>query len=139
MIRVLIAQSLGEEGIKDSAKGAAYNLGSSLNSVLNKERNDLARSLLKDSMKRFFSGRERVVGREKTSPSPDHGGGWSRRLVRGLIDIGRELVDEAVGGFARGGRQCFPFVPLQLRQRVREECLRGLRLTCGSGLPRPPP
>ena len=58
--------------------------------------------------------------------------GRSRKLVGGLVGIRHELVDEVVE--ARKGSIAYLHERslLLLRQRVRDQCLLGLGLTCGS-------
>ena len=125
VVRMLISQILrrfkdshGEEGITDSAEEAAYKFVGSLSSVLNKERNELALGLFKDSMKRFFAkheGKEVKEWWEGRRPRLVLDGliivldetGRDRKLVRGLVDIGRDLV----GGVVQGAKGSFGLPP----------------------------
>ena len=118
VVRMLIAQTFrrfkdshGEEVIKDSTEEDACDFVSSLNSVLNKERNARARAVFEDSIKRFFGRKDKK--RMEEGLEWWQGGsnlvldglivvldeaGRDRDLVRGLVDISRELVREVEEG-----------------------------------------
>ena len=112
VLRMLFAMCLRnfyDRSKQDPVEDAAYRLVSELGTKLSEERNKGARSIYEDAIDGFFvkSGKEHVECRawwDQFRPGVELDGlvivldeaGRSRRLARGLVDIGRDIAAEVV-------------------------------------------